>query len=66
MTLSDLPTPKTQPDRPDFREELTAGSDWSPGFFEDLGKIAPDTIAAVDELLTSVRKARTSKPPRRL
>jgi hypothetical protein len=43
-----------------------AGSDWSPGFFEQLGTVAPETVAAVDELLTSVRQARSSKPSRRL
>jgi hypothetical protein len=32
----------------------------------DFGTVAPETIAAVDELLTSIRQARTSKPPRRL
>lgn len=49
-----------------LERELTAGSDWSPGFFEQLGTVAPETVAAVDELLTSVRQARTSKPPRNL
>jgi hypothetical protein len=48
------------------RAELTVGSDWSPGFFEQLGTVAPETIAAVDELLTSVCQARTSKPSWRL
>jgi metal-responsive CopG/Arc/MetJ family transcriptional regulator len=49
-----------------LERELTAGADWSPGFFEQLSAVAPETVAAVDELLTSVRQARTSKPPRRL
>jgi len=49
-----------------LERELTQGSDWSPGFFENLNAIDPSTTAAVDELLTSVRQARTSKPPRRL
>lgn len=49
-----------------LERELKAGSDWSPGFFEQLGSISPDTAAAVDDLLASVRQARTSKPPRDL
>jgi metal-responsive CopG/Arc/MetJ family transcriptional regulator len=49
-----------------LERELTAGADWSPGFFEQLGAVAPETAAAVDELLTSVRQARASKPPRSL
>jgi Domain of unknown function (DUF4351) len=46
--------------------EFMQGSDWSPGFFEQLSAIDSDTVAAVDELLASVREARTSKPPRSL
>jgi metal-responsive CopG/Arc/MetJ family transcriptional regulator len=49
-----------------LERELTAGNDWSPGFFEQLGSVSPDTAAAVDDLLASVRQARTSKPPRDL
>jgi Ribbon-helix-helix protein, copG family len=49
-----------------LERELTAGVDWSPGFFEQLGSVTPETAVAVDELLTSVHKARTSKPPRSL
>lgn len=49
-----------------LERELTQGSDWSPGFFEHLSAVEPSTAAAVDELLASVRQARTSKPPRRL
>jgi metal-responsive CopG/Arc/MetJ family transcriptional regulator len=49
-----------------LERELTAASDWSPGFFEQLSAVAPETVEAVDELLTSVRQARTSKPPRDL
>ena len=47
-----------------LERELTAGGDWSPGFFEQLGVVTPEAAGAVDELLTSVRQARTSKPPR--
>ena len=49
-----------------LERELKPGADWSPGFFEQLTAVEPETVAAVDELLSSVRKARTSKPPRRL
>lgn len=49
-----------------LERELTAGSDWSPGFFEQLSAVTPETSRAVDELLDTVRKARTSKPPREL
>jgi hypothetical protein len=43
-----------------------SGSDWSAGFFEQLSVVHSETVAAVDELLASVRQARTSKSPRRL
>src|SRR5207302_179758 len=49
-----------------LERELAPGSDWSPGFFERLGAIDSETASAVDELLVSVRGARTSKPPKRL
>jgi hypothetical protein len=49
-----------------LERELTTKADWSAGFFERLAKVEPETVAAVDEMLASVRKARTSKPPRRL
>jgi metal-responsive CopG/Arc/MetJ family transcriptional regulator len=48
-----------------LERELTPGADWSPGFFEQLAAVEPETVAAVDEMLSSVHKARTSKPPRR-
>jgi hypothetical protein len=44
-------------------KQLQKEADWSPGFFEQLSTIDPDAVEAVDELLDSVRKARTSKPP---
>jgi metal-responsive CopG/Arc/MetJ family transcriptional regulator len=49
-----------------LERELMPGSDWSPGFFEQLSAVDSETAAAVDELLASVRQARTSKPPRHL
>jgi hypothetical protein len=42
------------------------GAGWPPGFFEQLRAVDSETVAAVDELLASVRQARTSKPPRSL
>ena len=49
-----------------IERELTPGADWSPGFFERLSAIDSETAVAVDELLASVRRARSSKPPRSL
>lgn len=49
-----------------LERELTSGSDWSPGFFEQLKAVDAETAAAVDELLVAVREARRSKPPRHL
>lgn len=39
---------------------------WAPEFLEQLRKVDVETVAAVDDLLTSVRRARRSKPPRDL
>ncbi len=47
-----------------LERELAPGADWSPGFFEQLRAVDSETVAAVDELLASVKQARTSKPPR--
>ncbi len=49
-----------------LEKELAPGADWSPGFFERLREVDADTAAAVDDLLASVRQARTTKPPRAL
>ena len=49
-----------------LERELRPGSDWSPGFFEQLDRVDAETATAVDELLASVRQARKSKPPRDL
>lgn len=46
-----------------LEKEVSPGSDWSPGFFERLSRIEPGLEEAVDELLGTVKKARTSKPP---
>jgi hypothetical protein len=44
----------------------TQNPDWSPGFFEQLRAVDSETVAAVDDLLASVRQARTSKAARSL
>ncbi|MFL6233190.1 MAG: hypothetical protein ACJ76N_08665 [Thermoanaerobaculia bacterium] len=43
--------------------DKASGADWSPGFFEQLSAVDPETVAAVEELLLFVRRARTSKLP---
>lgn len=45
-----------------LEKELPAGSGWSPGFFDRLREVDSEIIKAVDELLTSIRQARKSKP----
>ena len=49
-----------------LERELTRNSEWSPGFFEGLSRPDPETSQAIDELLRTVRRARRSKPARRL
>ncbi|WP_396623650.1 ribbon-helix-helix protein, CopG family [Luteitalea sp.] len=39
---------------------------WSPDFLQRLRDVAPETTAAVDDMLTSVIEARRSKAPRDL
>ncbi len=48
-----------------LEREVGPGSDWSPEFFERLSATSPETAAAVDEMLSAVRRARKSKAPRR-
>jgi hypothetical protein len=38
-----------------LERELMAGADWSAGFFEQLSAVSPETVLAVDELMTSLR-----------
>lgn len=48
-----------------LERELTQRSDWSPGFFEQLSAVDPETVAAVDELLAGSdggRLVRTISP----
>ena len=49
-----------------LERELAPNAGWTPGFFEALGRITPETASAVDELRTEIRKARRSKRPVRL
>ncbi len=41
-----------------LERELAPGADWSPGFFEQLSTVPPETAAAIDELLTSAHQGR--------
>lgn len=49
-----------------LEREVQGGNDWSPGFFEVLEDVTPELKGDVDDLLAQVRKARASKPARRL
>lgn len=45
-----------------LEKELTT-SEWSSGFFEQLAAADSETVAAMDEMLASIRSARSSKKP---
>jgi len=49
-----------------LEHDLQGGADWSPGIFARLSDVDPDTANDVEDLLQTVRKARRSKPARRL
>jgi hypothetical protein len=49
-----------------LEHDLQGGADWSPGFFARLSDVDQETASDVDDLLRTVRKARKSKPARRL
>jgi Ribbon-helix-helix protein, copG family len=49
-----------------LEREVGEGSDWSPGFLEQLTQVDSDVSASVDDLLRDVRNARRSKGPRQL
>ena len=49
-----------------LEREIRAGSDWSPGFFDQLAERDPDLSRDVDEMLDVVRRGRRSKRPRLL
>ncbi len=47
-----------------LKREIEETSDWSPEFFERLRSIDADTVNAVGEMMTAIRSARRSGPPR--
>lgn len=49
-----------------LENEVQGGANWAPDFFARLSDVDPDAARDVDEMLLAVRKARRSKPPRRL
>lgn len=49
-----------------LERELTSGSDWSTGFFDELRSVDEEVVDAVDEMLIAVKRARTSKSPSQL
>ncbi len=49
-----------------LEREITEGSDWSPGFFEELASPEPAVIDAADEMLKNIQSQRRSKKPVRL
>jgi hypothetical protein len=49
-----------------LERELHGGTGWSPGFFDRLSDINPDTAETVEALRQTVLKSRRSKPPRQL
>jgi hypothetical protein len=49
-----------------LEQDLHGSAGWSPGFFDRLAEVEPDTAEDVDSLVRAVRNARRSKPPRRL
>ncbi len=49
-----------------LEHEIQGGADWSPDFFARLSNVDPGTAGDVEDLLRTVRKARTSKAAKRL
>jgi len=46
-----------------LQREVTAGTDWSPGFFERLASPEPAVQARADEMLRAIQGQRRSKKP---
>ena len=46
-----------------LERELAPSAGWTPGFFEALSNVSPETASAVDDMRSGVRKARRSKRP---
>lgn len=46
--------------------KVTAGADWPAGFFEELGRVQPELVSAVDEMTRAIQANRRSKAPTKL
>lgn len=46
-----------------LERELAGGSEWSSGFFEELARTGAATREAADDLMSEIRKRRSSKEP---
>lgn len=46
-----------------LERELAPSAGWTPGFFDALSRVSPETAGAVDALDTAIRKGRRSKRP---
>jgi metal-responsive CopG/Arc/MetJ family transcriptional regulator len=46
-----------------LKNELRERQGWLPGFFEQLANVDDETVQAVEEMMTVIRKNRRSKPP---
>jgi hypothetical protein len=46
-----------------LQREITAGADWSPGFFERLAPREPAVQVAADKMLLALQRQRRSKKP---
>ena len=46
-----------------LQREVTTGTEWSPGFFEQLASPEPAVEAAVEEMLRVIQTQRRSKKP---
>lgn len=44
-----------------LEKELSAESEWSNGFFEELSQAEPDDVAAIDEMMKAIKSKRTRK-----
>ena len=49
-----------------LEQDLRGSTGWSPGFFDRLSNVDPDTAETVEALLQNVLKSRRSKPARPL
>lgn len=49
-----------------LEREVTAGADWPPEFFEELEKVEPELVDAVDDMSKAIHAGRRSKGPPKL